>query len=570
MFLNCSIIIGYGIDKWVLTKVQNFDSMLEGCSNFNQDISGWNITSGTSFDKTFFKCSNWSGSGSEKFILSGVTTIKDIFNGCKKFIQDLSTWQNHVNSITNFERCFNDCSEFIGTGLELWDMNSAENLKEMFNGCLKLNIDLSWNVSNVTNMSGMFNNCVNYRGNGIENFNTSRVTDMSNMFKDCILFNKNLSSWNTDNVINMNQMFKNCNLFNQDLSWNVSKVTNMSEMFKNCSSFNQDLSDWVISDLSFAYNMLDNTGISNYTFTLLLKKWGEQSNINQNVAFGCQNLKYYQWAGINGKNSNIRLINDYGWDIIGANENLNEIGFPPSISIIDSWEDIFKEGIGITTDNSFADISGYSINTIDNSNTYFGDWMPVSSIQKNIKNMFKDCINFTGNGLSEWNLSNIINMDSFLESCENFQQDLSNWDISNISTSNSIFKGCKIWDGTGSNNFNLISSNSSISLFENCENFNENLNWSDNTQTITNMDSMFKNCINFEGNGIENWNVSSVTNMSNMFNNCSSFNKDISGWDISSLLNASNMLDNCGMTPDNFSNLLNNWSSSNIINHNVN
>ena len=84
---------------------------------------------------------------------------------------------------------------------------------------------------------------------------------------------------------------------------------------------------------------------------------------------------------------------------------------------------------------------------------------------------------------------------------ENINIDVSNWNVSNVTNMNYMF--C------------------------NCKNFNCNLsNW--NVSKVTNMGSIFDRCKNFKGKGLENWDVHNVTNMRSMFYVCENFDCDLS------------------------------------------
>ena len=79
--------------------------------------------------------------------------------------------------------------------------------------------------------------------------------------------------------------------------------------------------------------------------------------------------------------------------------------------------------------------------------------------------------------VSNWDVSNITNMDSMFNECINFNCDLSKWDVSNV----------------------------------------------------TNMKYMFQNCENFQAKDLDKWNVSNVKNMEYMFDNCMKLKK-IPSW----------------------------------------
>ena len=46
--------------------------------------------------------------------------------------------------------------------------------------------------------------------------------------------------------------------------------------------------------------------------------------------------------------------------------------------------------------------------------------------------------------ISNWDVSNVTNMNTMFAWCEDFNQDISNWDVSNVKNMNSIFAYCSI------------------------------------------------------------------------------------------------------------------------------
>ena len=46
--------------------------------------------------------------------------------------------------------------------------------------------------------------------------------------------------------------------------------------------------------------------------------------------------------------------------------------------------------------------------------------------------------------ISEWDVSNVINMRSMFFMCKSFNQDLSSWDISNVIYKDNMFYNCPI------------------------------------------------------------------------------------------------------------------------------
>ena len=113
-------------------------------------------------------------------------------------------------------------------------------------------------------------------------------------------------------------------------------------------------------------------------------------------------------------------------------------------------------------------------------------------------------LNFNGD-ISNWDVSNVRNMNSMFYYCELFNQDISDWNVSNVQDMSNMFAWCK--------------------------SFNQDISEWD-VSKVTDMTSMFFGCKKFNQE-ISCWNVSNVKDMREMFYRCESFNQDISNWDVS-------------------------------------
>ena len=91
--------------------------------------------------------------------------------------------------------------------------------------------------------------------------------------------------------------------------------------------------------------------------------------------------------------------------------------------------------------------------------------------------------------ISQWNVSNVENMENMFYKCKKFNCDISDWDVSNV----------KNMEG----------------MFYKCENFNCDISKWD-VSNVTNMRCMFGMCKNFKQN-LDGWNVSNLENMWNTF-----------------------------------------------------
>lgn len=100
--------------------------------------------------------------------------------------------------------------------------------------------------------------------------------------------------------------------------------------------------------------------------------------------------------------------------------------------------------------------------------------------------------------VSQWNVSNVENMDSLFFGCYDFDCDLSQWNVSQV-------------EG---------------------------------------MEFMFGGCENFKGRGLEKWNVSKVKNMEAMFAKCKNLDCDLSHWDVSQVINMQHMFYRSNLSND--------------------
>ena len=122
--------------------------------------------------------------------------------------------------------------------------------------------------------------------------------------------------------------------------------------------------------------------------------------------------------------------------------------------------------------------------------------------------------------VSNWNVSNVTNMEGLFNNCKKFNCDLSKWDVNNVKDMSY--------------------------MFYNCGNFDCDLsNW--NVSNVTNMYTMFEGCSKFKGKGLENWDVSKVESISYMFFDCINFDCDLSNWNVNNVKNMKRMFYNCNL-----------------------
>jgi len=144
--------------------------------------------------------------------------------------------------------------------------------------------------------------------------------------------------------------------------------------------------------------------------------------------------------------------------------------------------------------NNYGTISNWDVSQVTNMNNLF-----KSDTNKNYTNFNED--------ISEWNVSNVTNMAGMFFRAENFNKHLNNWNVSNVTNMDSMFYFAK--------------------------SFNQPLNnW--DVSKVTDMRGMFYYAFNFD-QPLNNWNVSNVTNINAMFYNAKSFNQPLNNWNVSNV-----------------------------------
>ena len=133
--------------------------------------------------------------------------------------------------------------------------------------------------------------------------------------------------------------------------------------------------------------------------------------------------------------------------------------------------------------------------------------------------------------ISDWDNTEVTNMQEMFWGDTKFNQPLGNWDVSNVTNMESMFR-------------DALSFNQDLS------------NW--DVSSVTDMSYMFKEAVSFN-QPIGNWDVSKVTDMSYMFRKATSFNQPLNNWDVSSVTDMSYMFE---YTP--FNQPIGDWDVSNV------
>lgn len=209
-----------------------------------------------------------------------------------------------------------------------WSDVAWTSMASAFENCSNLRISATDSpiLTGVTSMADMFKGATVFNTD-ISTWNTETVTDMSGTFSGAAAFNQDIGEWNTAAVTSMADMFSGASAFDQDINgWNTANVSDFSDMFNAASAFNQPFSGWSFNQATDLSGFISNTGLDCENYTSLLLKLANNPNTPQGLTLGANNLGY----GTGGVNARNKLINDFGWTIIG-----DEPGTEPCVNCPD-------------------------------------------------------------------------------------------------------------------------------------------------------------------------------------------------------------------------------------------
>ena len=180
-----------------------------------------------------------------------------------------------------------------------------------------------------------------------------------------------------------------------------------------------------------------------------------------------------------------------------------------------------------------------------------------SSQVNNMEYMLSGCSLLTSLNLFNFSTSCVTNMNNMFSSCLKLNSlDLSSFDTSKVNNMNSMFSSCSNLTSLNLSNFKTSSATTMERMFSECSEL-ISLDLSNfDTSRVNNMHSMFNGCSKLISLDLSNFKTSSVTTMERMFEGCKSINTlDLSNFDTSKVNNMHSMFNGCSnLTSLNLSN----------------
>ncbi len=165
---------------------------------------------------------------------------------------------------------------------------------------------------------------------------------------------------------------------------------------------------------------------------------------------------------------------------------------------------------------------------------------------------------FTEN-INNWDVSNVVNMNSMFHGCYRFNQPLNRWNVSKVESMKYMFSECTVFD-QALEEWNVSNVTNMNYMFADAWKFNQTIeSW--NVCNVKSMRGMFQNTTSFN-QSLNKWNVRHVLDMSAIFQYSRGFNQPLNRWKVSNVVDMSYIFDNSKA----FNQCLNSWHVNDITN----
>ena len=463
------------------------------------------------------------------------------------YMKWFTTWLNikdwNASNVTDMFSMFYNCTWLTELDLSNWDVSNVQNMRSAFMNCSDL-VDLNlsgWNAASLINMYQTFYGCSSLTWLDLRGFDTSNVTNMYRLFYNCNrLTEVDISTWNTSNVTDMTQMFYNCSKLETIYAstWFVtSGVTSSNSMFYNntrlvwwnwmkwglntgvvYAKINTQAQSWYFTDkneITVRFILKGNTYQTN-----ILRWWERVTKPTRDPVM--EWLEFEKWMDNSWKEYDFENARIYKYTEIYADFNATGAqllpwqSFKNTISNLAGWNSNIKKILpwtGAVPEWVYSLVVSvpYSDNVViawyDSGTIYYYTEAEVIYLNPDSSSMFQALTNLTELDMTNWDTSNVSNMDHMFYDCNSLiELDLSNWNTSNVTDMGFMFYDCT----------NLTSLD--LTSFD--------------TSNVTYMAYLFWWCSSLTWLDLSNWNTSKVTNMYSMFYDCTGMETlNMSGWD---------------------------------------
>ncbi len=497
---------------------------------------------------------------------SDVKSIQSMFQGATSFNQDLSGWD--VSHITNMSNLFQGATSFNSPLLWGSKVSNVTNMQNVFNGATSFNQDITgWDVSSVTDMDGMFREATSFNQPiGLWDSKTANVANYSVMFQKASSFDQNLGTWTMKSGCYGDGMFERSGMRCENYSatfvgWaaqtsfipqahfyagdncllplNVAGMAAHKELVRR-GAYDMDV-HYLAPDCKedFYETTWQVPNTNTYQDTLTINAIGTNFTVVWEAIDSTQYPPAYT-AGIDtAANASpghpYTLKNKYGQKVsvpgvvkvkvFPGNGTLTGLYMPGAHSIALTSVDHWGNNKWQRLDSAFIGCERMELKATDTPD--------LSEVTGNdgLKYMFWGCMAMTDlhDKIGTWDVSTIKNTAGMFGMASAFNRNIGSWDVSNVTDMSSMFiRAATFNQPIGGWNVSKVTNMSA--MFSHAAAFNQPIGgW--NVSKVTDMRSMFDGAAAFN-RPLNDWNVSKVTSMHTMFNTALAFNQPLDRWDV--------------------------------------
>ena len=424
----------------------------------------------------------------ERFDVSEVTSMANMFKGCSKLTRIFFPQNTETTSLTTTYGMFSGCSLLTEFDINLLNTHSVTDMGYMFSGCSSLEtFEFSnFDISSVTNMEYMFSECTALKSIYIDNKDSSNLQNVQYMFNSCTSMEyARIANINSNIIDNMDHMFYNCIALTsiELVDIKTFNVDNMNSVFEKCSSLKVlDLSYITTEQVTSMNNIFaDCTSllaleIPNFQMQKLMEGTNTFKNVNKLRYVNIQSMVYNNDEDYNDNtcvNHDCNLPLNYNTEkhlIVCQNHKF--------ISNANIYEICCSFDIETDMCNSFKYIILYFKRDVQYANGFLNDYRNnINFINYNEETLPLNLeLNIVANTPLEihFTLDEITSMEKFFSNevdnnmANLLSIDFSNFYIYDIENFSHMFYGCSSLEILDLSNFGTLSAQNMDGMFYNC------------------------------------------------------------------------------------------------------
>ena len=162
LFSFCECIKSIKFTKFNRGDIIDMNSLFSNCMSLTEiDFEQFKTKNVTDMSYMFYNCNNLTNIDLSKFITTNVTNMNNMFSWCNQIIElDLKYF--NTEKVIDMGQMFSCCSSLKNIDISNFNFNNVNNMYYMFSGCESLNISNNFEnivINSNTNIEGMFLEC---------------------------------------------------------------------------------------------------------------------------------------------------------------------------------------------------------------------------------------------------------------------------------------------------------------------------------------------------------------------------------------------------------------------------